>query len=303
MRIFLASSFTNEELKAIEISGHKNILVSYYYLRKMSAEKLRRNKEWVVKNNITLFLDSGTFSLRSDKKVVVLSKIEQLMVCKKYAADYAKFVEEWYDVIYAYAELDVDPLIGLEEVIKLRSYFSPSILPKLCPVHHFDTRKKIDFTTACDSHNFMGIGTSPTISVNDAKIYGSFAKYSIEHKTRLHGFALINIKLLSAVPFASVDSTAWQSGGQFGEVNYFDQNTKTIRRLRLRRDNKAVISRKISQVVKIYPHFMRLWESKHLSPVETRRAGMICSAVAFNQMEKHLTDLWKLRGVDFSKMT
>lgn len=86
------------------------------------------------------------------------------------------------------------------------------------------------------------------------------------NKVKIHGFAITSYRLLMRYPFYSVDSTTWQSSARFAEHN-------ELKKLRLRRVKSPYLHR-------------------------DRRLEKNVSAIL--DLEKFITDLWKMRGIDFS---
>lgn len=298
MKIFLVTPFDDESMEAIVRSGHKNVLGSFYYLRKFSPDKREKIKQWLKDNNICFLMDSGVFSLREDKKFfrVRKTKSELLDFYTSFTKEYFSIVQEWYDVIYQFAEMDIDSVIGFEEVKKLRLLLPSQYKAKMCAVHHPDSRTNTDFLKDCSEYQFMGLGTSMQKS-DDRRVatYGSFVKHTQKNKNKIHGFALVDTAMLNAVPFSSADSNSWKSGVMYGILFYFDKEKRKIRSFRYK--NSKELTKHYNELAKLHPQFNLVWE-KGSKDKTSRIFKLTLNALAFNEMQTYLTDLWSLRGVD-----
>ena len=87
------------------------VLGSYFYLRKSNTEYLNYVKNYAF----DFILDSGAFSMLNTNK----SLDNFIKDLDKYVNDYIEFINK--NDIKHYIELDIDSLIGYEEVKKIRA--------------------------------------------------------------------------------------------------------------------------------------------------------------------------------------
>lgn len=297
MKIFLVTPFDDESMEALVRSGHKNVLGSFYYLRKFGPEKREKMKQWIKDNNICFLMDSGVFSLREDKKFFKIrrTKEELLEFYTKFTKEYFQIVQDWYDVIYQFAEMDIDSVIGFDEVKKLRNLLPAQFQGKMCAVHHPDSRTNNDFLEDSKKYHFMGLGTSMTKDERRVAAYGSFVKHIQKNGNRIHGFALVDTEMLNAVPFNSADSNSWKSGVMYGILFYFDKEKKKVRSFRYK--NSRELKKHYDELAKLHPQFSRVWESGSKDK-SSRIFKLTLNAMAFNEMQEYLTNLWNLRGIN-----
>ena len=79
-----------------------NRLASFYYI-KDEAELIKKFNSFILDSGAFTYLNQSKTSLNWDK----------------YIEDYASFINK-YDVLYFF-ELDIDPIVGLKEVERLRA--------------------------------------------------------------------------------------------------------------------------------------------------------------------------------------
>lgn len=210
MKICLAGTYaaTKETRKYLNIP--KYILESFYYIQ-----------EWqlpFLKSRQLFLLDSGAFTFMTNSK----KKVDW----DKYVEAYANFINK-NDIKYFF-ELDIDSIVGLKEVERLREKLEKITNKKCIPVWHksrgLDYWKKI-----IKEYNYVAIGgiVAKEIKQKDYKYFIPLLKMAKEHNCKVHGLGFTNLRMMSKYPFYSVDSTSWKSGGRFGAVYEF-KNDKLI---------------------------------------------------------------------------
>lgn len=218
MKIFLASPCS---LRSLE----KDYVNSKYTL-----ESFLNITSWFtpyIKNFDMFMLDSGAFTfIRNSKAEVNFND---------YLTKYIEFINK-HDIKYFF-ELDVDAVIGFEEVQKLRIRLETETKKKCIPVWH-RSRGKENFIQMCQEYDYVAIGG---IAVNEIKQSEyPYLKWFIDtahsYGCKIHGLGFTNLKGLYIYNFDSVDSTTWVQGGRFGNLFSFDGmymkelNAKTRRR-------------------------------------------------------------------------
>lgn len=210
MKVYLAGNAPWREAgiynKAIE-KYNPYILESYYYIR--------NNSEWIMEMRPFMkdfLLDSGAFTFLNEAGN---------HNWQKYVEEYAAFINK-HDVDYFF-ELDIDPIVGLKEVERLRHLLEKLTGKKCIPVWHksrgLDYWKKM-----VQEYDYVSIGGIVTkeIKPKDYPIFGVLIKIANQHKCKVHGLGFTNMDGLRKYKFYSVDSTAWLYGNRGGFLYQFN---------------------------------------------------------------------------------
>lgn len=207
MKIFLSGlSSVKNILSTGEISTEGvYILESFAYWQSWE-------KEYVVKCKGFL-LDSGAYTFRQKAK----NNINWNEFVEKYAA----FIKE--NDIRLFFELDIDSIIGYDNVLKLRAELEKQTNRPSIPVWH-PNRGKEDYIAMCQKYDYVAIGG---IAGNNNK--NKYIQYfpwfiSTAHKygSKLHGLGFTDQSLLPRYKFDSVDSVTWLSGAMYGTLYKFN---------------------------------------------------------------------------------
>ena len=181
-----------------------------------------------------LLLDSGAFSVRTQKKTVDLD-------------EYCIFIREHIEHIDAYVSLDVMPVgadhgvptkaateasaaAGWENFLYMREAWGLDPIPVL---HQGESFKWLDkmLEAGCTY-----IGLSPRIMNNSAlkrqwldTVWRRLVDDEGHPLVRTHGFGMNALPLLFAYPWHTVDASTWLKRAVFGKVlvPHFDQRTGT----------------------------------------------------------------------------
>lgn len=205
--------FTGEnELKGI------NVLESFYYLRK--------NEEFMtlVKHLGSFLLDSGAFTFMSGSHKGGIN-------WGKYVEEYAAFINRWN--VQLFFELDIDSVVGLTEVERLREKLEALTGKKPIPVWHRNRGKEY-FIKMCENYPYVALGGIVTKEI-DRKKYETafpwFIKTAHDHKCKIHGLGYTTVANLKKYHFDSVDSTAWLYGNRGGYLYKFNPRTGLLEQL------------------------------------------------------------------------
>lgn len=221
MKICLAGTYAVTNKNKAKINESKYILESYYYIN-----------DWQIKyiKDFKLFLlDSGAFTFMSNSK--------KQINWDKYVEEYADFINR-YDVNYFF-ELDIDAIIGIKEVERLRDKLEKLTNKKCIPVWHksrgLDYWKKI-----VREYDYVAIGGIVTkeIKPQEYKIFTALLKMAKDNNCKVHGLGFTNLKSLYKYHFYSVDSTSWKSGNRFGTIYIYKGNKLE----QIKKDNKRTKS-------------------------------------------------------------
>lgn len=204
----------------IEKSGHDgevfrgaNILQSFYY-----ADEFTENV--IIPNCKRFMLDSGAFSFKQNPTV---------------KADWNEYVDRYTDFINRnkidlFFEMDIDKVIGLKEVEKLRAKIERQTGRQPIPVFH-KSRGKEYFVDMCKNYPYVAIGgiaKEQRLAGDKLKALQWFINTAHKHEARIHALGFTYINSLPKYHFDSVDSTAWTSGNRFGSIYRFTGKTLDV---------------------------------------------------------------------------
>lgn len=189
-----------------------NVLESFYYLRK--------NEEFmtIVRHFGSFLLDSGAFTFMQGTHQGVVD-------WDKYVEDYASFINR-FD-IRLFFELDIDSVVGLAEVERLRFKLERLTGKKPIPVWH-KNRGKEYFVKMCENYPYVAIGGIVTKEI-PRTLYEQgfpwFIQTAHKHGAKIHGLGYTTVANLKKYHFDSVDSTAWLYGNRGGYLYKFNPRT------------------------------------------------------------------------------
>ena len=186
------------------------ILFSFYYANELT--------EWIIPRVKKFILDSGAFTF-------MFANGSEKVDFNDYLTKYIDFINK--NDVKLFLELDVDSVIGYENVLKLRKRLEMETGKKCIPVWHF-SRGKEEFLKMCDEYDYVAFGglMSDGFSVHELmKVMPWFVNEAHKRGAKIHGLGFTNLKGLEKIKFDSVDSTAWVSGNRFGGVYRFNGRT------------------------------------------------------------------------------
>lgn len=205
------------------------LLESFYYI-----------DEWqipVIKKCKFFLLDSGAFTFMNAYK----GKVNW----KEYIDKYINFINE-HDIKYFF-ELDVDSVLGYENVKKIRHYIEEKTGKQCIPVWH-KARGKAEWLKLCDEYNYVAIGGIVTreIKPSEYKYFTWLINEAHKRGCKVHGLGFTNLSGLKIYKFDSVDSTSWKSGNRFGTLYVYEKGT--LRRITKPPGKRMVTGEKYSHV-------------------------------------------------------
>jgi hypothetical protein len=167
-------------------------------------------------------LDSGAFTFLNNKK-------GQSINWEQYVISYGNFIKQ--NNIKLFFELDIDPIVGLKEVERLREVLENTAGRKCIPVWH-KSRGLNYWKKMCQEYEYIAIGGIVTreIKRSEYDIFGPLLKIARDNKTKVHGLGFTNLNGLKKYKFYSVDSTNWLSArfGTTGLYYFTGDNLKNI---------------------------------------------------------------------------
>ena len=205
-KIFLAavSQFKNKICPNYEPTF---ILESYMYL-KAKTDCTKRYMDWCSKAEGFL-LDSGAFTFMNKTSTADEFPREKLI---KYIDDYIEFINTWD--IQHFFEMDIDCVIGYENVKRIRAYIEEGTGKKAIPVWHI-TRGVEEFHNMCKEYDYVSIGgiASREIKPSEHQILFDLCDVAHSYGCTIHGLGYLRTKVLNnrECPFDTVDGTSWSS--------------------------------------------------------------------------------------------
>lgn len=216
MELYLAREYDCKNGKSADWGG-LNILESFFTLRS------NPNFPRLIKNFENFLLDSGAFSFLNGAQKVDFDA---------YLEEYADFINKW-DIKHFF-ELDIDSIVGLAEVERLRSKLENLTARKPIPVWH-KNRGKDYFIKMCENYPYVALGGIVTKEIPIKKystLFPWFINTAHSHGARIHCLGYTNFEGLHKYHFDSVDSTAWLYGNMSGTVYKFNPTTKCMDKIK-----------------------------------------------------------------------
>lgn len=220
MKLFFSAGENPAHAKKIIGGGAKNILLSYYYIRKK-----RTNTIYAIENaaeGTEFMLDSGAHTIQKED----ISGSNQEDFYNRYCEEYLNWVAKYGKKIARIVELDIEESTSLELVYKLQEkYFKPfekESGKSVVYVWHKErgTRKWQDM---CRDHNHLGLGQEDGIENR----YRQMNQIAARGKATVHGFAMTKPEVMMKAGFYSVDSTSWLAAELYG-CNYIWKGNRMI---------------------------------------------------------------------------
>ena len=185
-----------------------NILESFFYVDEVITKNIPHFKNFMLDSGAFTFFTSGTKNVDWNE----------------YVERYAAYINE--NKIDLFFELDIDKVIGFDNVLKLRKKLE-SLTDKQCiPVWH-KSRGKENFIEMSREYPYVAIGgiVSNEIKKDEYKYFPYFINTAHKYGAKIHGLGFTNLEGLTRYHFDSVDSTAWTGGNRFGFVYHFNGKT------------------------------------------------------------------------------
>ncbi len=200
MDVYLAGINGRETMVNEGIEQYKPfILHSFFYANEYVP--------FLIKNSRKFMLDSGAFTFMVNSDAVV----HWDEYVKKYI-DYIKSNNPTY-----FFELDIDSIVGYDEVRRYRRMLKDELGRDPIPVWH-KSRGIEDFKKSCNDYDYVAIGgiVAGEIKSAEYKNFIPMIKYAHDCGSKIHGLGFTSMKSLTKYHFDSVDSTAWTTGNKFG---------------------------------------------------------------------------------------
>lgn len=192
-----------------------HVLGSFY---KMKGERY----EEYIQGRHNFLLDSGAFTFMGGAR----------------EPDWDDYVNRYIDFIKTYKidlyfELDIDVIVGLDKVEYYRSLIEDSTGVPAIPVWH--SYRGIDYWyKMVEEYDYISLGAS---GKHDSKwvrrnthVLHALVSYARSKGVKVHGLGFTDTRFLTTIPFTSVDSTSWMSGGMYGQIYVFTGTTMVYKK-------------------------------------------------------------------------
>lgn len=202
MKLCLAGTNARKSMFETSLADLRFVLESHYYLEPWQAEQLEDIEHFM--------LDSGAFTFLNSKRNVDIDD---------YVEGYIKFIKE-YDVQHFF-ELDIDSIVGYEEVKKIRQKIERRTKKRCIPVWH-KSRGIKEFRALCKKYDYVAIGGIVTreIERNEHFLLNAFCDLARSYDCKIHGLGFTPPDIKD-YRFDSVDSTSWLAGARYGRLYEF----------------------------------------------------------------------------------
>ena len=216
-------------------------LMSYFYIRR------KRDLAFFIRDHSEeVMIDSGAHSFQKGKKVDWL----------EYTKEYAEFIKEFDKPnVVGYFEMDVDNIIGYENVLKLRKILE-SVSDKIIPVWH-KNRGIDDFKEMCKKYagKIVAVTGFKNEDIKDHQ-YLMFLKYAKKYGCKVHCLGMTRKKVLDVVPFDYVDSSSWVQQTVYGNI----QGKGKVTREFSRQKRHVVFHQNYLAGLKMQEHYHKKWQ-------------------------------------------
>ena len=211
MKLFLAGSKADISKKYLETEIKKGVyFLSSFANNDMDIKYIPLCKDFL--------LDSGAFTYMTSKKNTTID-------WNNYIDRYADFINE--NQIKNFFELDIDIIVGYENVKKLRNKLESKTGKLSIPVLH-NHRDFNEVKALCRDYNYVALGgfVNKEIKKADYKYIRAIINLAHENGAKIHGLGFTRLKYLDLFNFDSVDSSSWKSSVRFGgTIHEFKNNT------------------------------------------------------------------------------
>lgn len=202
MKLCLAGTYAKKKILQTNLAEVRFVLESYYYVQPWQAEQIGGIEHFM--------LDSGAFTFLNSKRHIDIDE---------YVEGYIDFINK-YDVQYFF-ELDIDSIVGYDEVKKIRRKIERKTKKRCIPVWH-KSRGIREFRNLCKKYDYIAIGGIVTKEISPVEyfLFNAFCDFAHSEDCKIHGLGFTPVDL-KEYKFDSVDSTSWIAGGRFGKLYEF----------------------------------------------------------------------------------
>ena len=251
MKIFLSGIEGGDSIPVItemlnEGKKLKYNLTSFYYINNGNIDYVERVRD----NSELIMVDSGAHSFQFGKKVDWI----------EYTKQYAEFIKKFdRPNVVGYFEMDVDNVIGYDQVLELRRILE-NVTDKIIPVWH-PNRGIEDFKKMCKKYKGKVISITGFAGkeIRDDQ-YIMFLKYARKYNCRMHCLGMTRKKVLDKVPFDFVDSSSWLQSAIYGRV--ITSKKKVSKEDYAHTNKKKVIRKNYEHSMKVQEYYYKKWRKE-----------------------------------------
>lgn len=196
-----------------------NILESYAYLRGAGDDYPKlftRFKSFLLDSGAFTFMQGNGGSINWDS----------------YTEQYAEYINRWK--IDFFFELDIDSIVGLREVERLRAKLERLTGKQPIPVWHINRGKDYFLNQMCGEYKYVALGgivgakKGSQVYLQYQAAFPWFIREAHKRDVKIHGLGFTSLEGIKKYHFDSVDSTAWLYGNRGGYLYQFDFKTGTM---------------------------------------------------------------------------
>lgn len=196
-------------------------LVSFHYHRGTDLQALAD----AYGGPVEVFADSGAYSAAT-----LGATIDR--------ADYAAWLKDWQGLVTTAATLDV---IGDPGATQRNTLALEDMGLRVLPVFH--TGSPWDRLGAlCKRYPYVALGGMVPYSKYPDEVLRWLVRCfrtGAEHGSVFHGFGQTRFATIAALPFYSVDSSAWGSGSRYGQIPLWDERRARLVQVQVSRPDQA----------------------------------------------------------------
>lgn len=309
MRIYAAGIESTTRAKAVAALApeHGDFLGSFFIIRGARRERRRENAE-IVRRAASgwLLIDSGAHTLLAQDPTIGSNKARRPGRAGRVEPDaffdeYVDWLSTHRDLYDWFVELDIAELAGRAAVDRWRRCVRDAGLADRCLlVWHPLSETFEDFLRVADDWPSGYVALEGIRDARRSIDYGRALRELYRLGIRVHGFALVNRRVLATWPFYSVDSLGWLSGEAYGAIPVAGPRGAT-RWVRAERPRNLRHAEALESAVREVGFDVLAGHGRRDKAVlhSARQATMRLALDALARQAEFFTDYWKARGVDW----
>ncbi len=268
---------------------HQHFFVSYYATRSRGLFKIKSRAFGTKRHKITIIVDSGAHTFFG---AVGLSATPHIKVRVTpgnpniYLENYLDWVEANWSEIEFFVELDLQEIVGHEQVIRWRKRYKERGFQSKCILVYHTGDGWNRFRNIVDNNEARFVATEGIRPGKPILPYGEITRYAYEHKCKIHGFAMTRFNLLAKVPFYSVDSSTWKMPARWGKLLTLRPG-RGVPHVGQKNPNKGLFLQQRLGLDYLSQDRRKQSTNKKIS----------MALEVFHRMEIDLTALWERRGI------
>ncbi len=184
--------------------GIRFILMSYHYLQKKPKDFLKKRVEEFP--DLKIFIDSGAHTFLANRDDYM---DKPMSYWESYIEGYIDFLTKNKEYVFACADLDIDFIVGQEQVDEWRDEvfesFKKDTGVEVCYIWH-SNRGQVGWKEMCKKYDYIGLSYENDAQMTLQKLMGMI-NVAKGYNTRVHGMALTKTEILVRVPFFTADSS------------------------------------------------------------------------------------------------